>query len=260
MKMYKLLFMIFIMPSSLLAQDLGFSSLGGDINISAQDGVIWDRAKQEIQINKQATMIQGGTTLVADVITINYDEINGKQNISLLNAVGNTTISTETEVLKGDNALYEPNKGLAVLKGKNANLSTKDGIIYAPIFEYFKTENRVVARDNISLISEKGTVKAKTGVAHLADAKTKTKINNSISKLDLFDNVVISTTANEIIKGDKGVYNIAKGTIVLEGNVIIQKGKNILKGDIGEVNLSSGISKLRSKSGKKVGGTVSAKK
>ncbi len=259
MRLIKFVIIFSVFPFVAISQTLGFGSSGGDITISAIDGVVWDRNKQEIEINNNATMVQGDTKLVADKIVVNYIESNGKQEIILLKADDNVTISTSTETLKGDNAIYEPNRGLAVLSGKNANLIMQSGKIKAPVFEYYSNDNKVIARDDVIISSDKGDIKSAVAVAYLADEKSKKKNNSGIKRFELFDNVEIKTKG-EFVKGDKAIYNVTTGIIVIEGDVSVKKGKNILKGDIGEVNLSSGISKLRSTSGKRVGGVITPSK
>ena len=52
------------------------------------------------------------------------------------------------------------------------------------------------------------------------------------------------TTAEEVARGDEGIYNVDSETAILQGNVRITRGENQLNGERAEVNLKTGISKL----------------
>ncbi len=257
MKLYQIVLIFLIAPIAAFAQDLGFSSSGGDIEISATDGVVWDRMNGQVMINENATMIQGDMKLVADQIKLSYVEQNGEYTVSLLDANKNVQIFTAGEVMNGNSALFEPSKGIAILKGDNASLVASEGKITARTLEYFKNENKAIARENVTLSSDDGVVKSDIAVAYFLSSKQKNQ--SGITKIELFDNIEINTKT-EKITGNKGVYNIMKEHIVIEGDVVIQKGKNFLNGDIGEINLKTGVSKLRSLSDKQIGGKINSAK
>ncbi len=251
MTRYTFLFMM--LSSSVFAQALDLKS--GDISITSSDGAVWNRAKQTIQIKQDATVLQGDTKLLADTINIQYNEADGKQEITGLDAIGNVFISTPTEVIKGDKARYEPLNGVAVLNGKEAQLVMKDGTVDAKVFEYFEKENKTVATGDVVLNSLKGKATAQKAVAYFQ----KIKNNNTITKIEMFDDIVV-TTEKEIVKGNKGVYNIHTGIINIKDSVYIQQGKNVLKGGEVEVNLKTGVSRLKSSAGQRATGVIVPKK
>ena len=76
------------------------------------------------------------------------------------------------------------------------------------------------------------------------DAKGKSRV----SQVDAFDNVVI-TTPDEIVRSDRGVYDVETGIAKLTGSVKITRGTNQLNGEYAEVNLNTGVSRLFGRGG-----------
>jgi lipopolysaccharide export system protein LptA len=66
---------------------------------------------------------------------------------------------------------------------------------------------------------------------------------SKVSKVHVYDNVIISSPT-EIVRGDRGTYNLDTGIAVLTGSVKITRGQNQLNGERAEVNLNTGVSKL----------------
>ena len=69
------------------------------------------------------------------------------------------------------------------------------------------------------------------------------KGKHEIQQVNVWGNVLIST-ATEIVRAEKGVYNVRTGIVRLQGNVKITRGKTQLSGNDAEVDLNSGISRL----------------
>lgn len=71
--------------------------------------------------------------------------------------------------------------------------------------------------------------------------------NNSISKIEAEDNVLISSPT-ETAQGDRGVYDIDSEKMHLFGSVVLTRGQNVIKGDRMELDLATGKSKVESAS------------
>ena len=82
---------------------------------------------------------------------------------------------------------------------------------------------------------------------------------NELSKVEAFKNVLVSTP-EEIIRANRGLYDIQTGVVLLKGSVKITRGKDQLNGDLAEVNLKTGISRLLSSNSGKVRGLFTPKK
>ena len=70
-------------------------------------------------------------------------------------------------------------------------------------------------------------------------------LGGSISRLDAVGHVFLSSPL-ETAKGERGVYDVHKRTVTLEGDVVLTRGQNVLRGRKLVVDLASGVSKLES--------------
>lgn len=74
-----------------------------------------------------------------------------------------------------------------------------------------------------------------------------------IRRLEASGGVVV-TTRDQTATGDSGVFETAKNTITMSGNVVLSQGQNILRGERLVVDLDSGVSRVES--GRGSGGRV----
>ena len=97
-----------------------------------------------------------------------------------------------------------------------------------------------VARGDATIVKEDKRVRADILLALLGATP---KGEQEIQQVNVWGNVLIST-ATEIVRAEKGVYNVRTGIVRLQGNVKITRGKTQLNGNDAEVDLNSGISRL----------------
>ena len=64
-----------------------------------------------------------------------------------------------------------------------------------------------------------------------------------LQRIEGFGSVHVST-ATDIVRADRGVYNADTSIAMMSNNVRITRGQNQLDGDFAEVNLATGISRL----------------
>lgn len=65
--------------------------------------------------------------------------------------------------------------------------------------------------------------------------------SGAISRIDATGKVFVSSP-EETAQGDRGIYDVDKRVITLEGNVVLTRGKNVLRGQKATMNLDSGRS------------------
>ena len=70
-------------------------------------------------------------------------------------------------------------------------------------------------------------------------------LEGNISRLDAVGHVFLSSPL-ETAEGERGVYDVYKRTVTLEGDVVLTRGQNVLRGRKLVVDLASGVSKLES--------------
>ena len=127
-----------------------------------------------------------------------------------------------------------------MLTGNVRMETATDRITARDSLEYWEKRNLAVARGDA--IAERGENKLRADVltAHfLKDANGKSRVR----QVDAFDNIVI-TTPDEIVRSNRGVYDVETGIAKLTGSVKITRGTNQLNGEYAEVNLTTGVSQL----------------
>jgi lipopolysaccharide export system protein LptA len=78
---------------------------------------------------------------------------------------------------------------------------------------------------------------------------------SKIDRVEAFGNIEIRT-AEEVVRGERGVYSPQTGMARLLGNVRITRGDNQLNGQEAIVDLKSGVSRLVSAPGQRVQGLI----
>ncbi len=65
----------------------------------------------------------------------------------------------------------------------------------------------------------------------------------SISRIDAIGNVFFSSQ-KETAQGEQGVYDVDKGTVTMNGAVVLTSGENVIKGTRLVMNLNTGTSTM----------------
>jgi len=226
------------------AQGIGLPGQTRDkpLEILADQGIEWNQPRKAYIARGNAQAIQGDVAVRADVLTAYYREAEGgRTDIWRIDADNSVRIVTPTQQAFGDKAIYDVEKGVLVLTGKNVRLITEsDRITARDSLEYWEKRNMAVARGEAVAVRGDNRMRADVMTAEFdKDPNGKSKV----SKVHVYDNVMISSPT-EIVRGDRGTYNLDTGVAVLTGSVKITRGQNQLNGERAEVNLNTGVSKL----------------
>lgn len=224
------------------------------VTVEADQGIEWIRDSKTYVARGNARAIRGDTQVTADTLTAHYREKpDGASEIFRLEAEGNVVISTPRERATGDRAVYDIDKARVVLTGRNLQFRSASDLITArDSLEYWQARRVAVARGDATASREKQKIRADVLTAHFEEGK---KGDSALTRVEAEGNVVI-TTPEEVARGREGVYNAAKGTATLTGDVRITRGPNQLNGERAVVNLDTGVSRLlpASKDGGRVKG------
>lgn len=279
-----------LLSATALAQGLDLSQ-GGPIEVTAVDGIEWRQQEQVVIARGQARAVRGGVTVDADRLIARYRPRGGEAaaapraptegpagggEIWRLEAEGNVVVTSATDRAEGDRAVYDMDQSVMVMTGGALRLVTPDNTLTArDSVEYWAQRRMAVARGNAVVVTNDGRrVRADTLVAFFAEgaatgatqpprAQT-TSIQpgqppgaqpSSIERVEAYGNVDIRT-AEEVVRGDRGVYNPNTGLARLLGNVRITRGDNTLTGQEAIVNMKTGIARLVSAPGARVQGLV----
>jgi lipopolysaccharide export system protein LptA len=198
-----------------------------------------------------------------------------------LEAEGRVRITSPSETAEGERAVYDIDQAVMVLSGRGLSLTTPDQRITArDSLEYWPQRRMAVARGAALVVtSDDRRIAAETLVAYFLEAPvagapgspTPTPAatprpagaaglpapgeGSRIERVEAFGQVEIRTP-EEVVRGDRGVYNPQTGLARLVGQVRITRANNQLNGQEAIVNLRTGVSRLVSTPGARVQGLV----
>ena len=221
------------------------------IEISADQTLEWNQQDKQYTANGNVVVVQGTMTLKADQLIADYHDEDssaknrqqkeGSPNIWQLTAIGNVQVTDTGRILYADTGIYNLETENVVATGNNLKLKTDD--------------MTVTARDKMTYDAKNNIAKA-IGKAHLkkgqddiwANTLTANMTRGNDGKLSLKSakangNVKI-TTAEEVLTGNNGIYNLGNETATITGKVTITRGENKLNGEKATLNLKTGVSKM----------------
>ncbi len=211
--------------------------------VEADEGIEWVRDEKKYIARGNARAQRGGVELRGDILTAHYRETGDEtgQNVYKVVAKGNVQITSNSARIFGDHGEYKADDANFVLVGKNLRIESNRALITArDQLEYWEARQLFVARGNATVVKEDKRLRADvlTALVGLTPAG-----NQEIQQVNVWGNVHIST-ATEIVRARKGVYNLQTGLVTLEENVKITRGKTQLNGAKAIVDLNAGISRL----------------
>jgi lipopolysaccharide export system protein LptA len=265
------------------ALDLGRSGSGSPIEITAKNGIEWDRDAKRYIATGDAAARQNDTTVYGDRLVAWYrDAATGGTEIYRYESIGNVRFTTPTQTVEGDRGIYDIDTEVVVVTGKALRLTTPTDVLTArDTLEYWAAKDIAVARGNAIVVSGDRRMTGDVMTAHFIQQSQAQQVqaanarpagqrpgqraaarpapqpagtggDRRLSRVEAFGNVHVSTPT-EISRGDRGVYNMLTGIAQLAGNVRLTRGDNQMAGDYGEVNMNTGISRLLSKPGESDG-------
>lgn len=229
---------------------LAFSGLAfaqeNPVEITAKNSLEWNRAEKTYVARGSAVARQGKLQVSAQTLSAFYSEAGGGTDITRLAADGGVVIQSPPYTAHGDAAVYDLAAGMAVLIGKDLQISTPEETLTArEKIEFFSKENRLSAIGDAVARRGTDTLKAKTLTAWFAaDVEGKTTLRKMAA-----DGEVAIVTARETVYGDSGIYDVAAGKATLTGRVRIYQGESWIEGTRADVDLNTGMSKLFAEEG-----------
>lgn len=230
-------------PVPAFAQSLGtldLESSDAPIEITAEDGIEWRRDEKVYLARGNARAARGDMAVSAAVLTAHYREgPDGDIEVYRIEADGNVRLASSDSVVSGGRAVYDVDKAVLVVTGRNLRAETPKALITAEdSLEYWDIERVVVARGNATVAEGDRRVEAELLTGYL-----RKEGEAELYQVEAEGDVVL-TTADEVVRAAKAVYNLDKEFATLSGGVKITRGQNQLNGDRAEVNLKTGVSRL----------------
>ncbi len=212
------------------------------LEITADGSLEWHRNDLYFKAKKNVKAEQGSTILFADVLVAKYrDGKNNSMDIHTINADGNVKITSDQSSAYGDHAVYNIDKGYAVMTGSDLRLISDDQIVTArDKFQYWVNDGRLEALGFASAVRQGDKLVADKIIAIFEADKTGKRL---LKTLEAVGRVVI-TTPDEIITGASAIYEAETNIAQIHDNVKIMRGSNILEGARAQVDLGTNISKI----------------
>jgi len=228
-----------------LVPDLGggnLGSAGGPVEIDASEGIEWRRDENVYIARGNARAARGDTSISADSLIAHYREDGtGKTAIYMVEALGHVVVMSKDTRIVGDRAVYNLDKGSAIITGGNLRASSKDQYVTArDSLEYWEKEGAIVARGKAVAASAQQEVKADllTGYLHLDKTGAK-----KLYQVEATGNVLLSGKGS-VARATKAIYNMDSDIATLDGGVKITRGKNQINGEHAIYNLKTGQAKI----------------
>ncbi len=212
------------------------------IEIEADNGIEWRQQEQIVYARGHAKAVRGTLTLYGDVLSARYrPRPDGSNEVWRIESDGAVRITQPNQEMQGDHATYDPETGVLVVTGRKVRLTTPDSEITADQSIEYASKNRLLtARGNAAAKQGERTVRADTLVVTLQDGNTD---SSQVKRIEASRNVVV-ITANEVMRGDQGVYDLDAQRATLTGQVKVTRGENQLNGCRGELDLDSGVGRM----------------
>lgn len=246
------------------AQSLSFTprDSGEPVEITSENGFELHQDSRRVIARGNAKAVQGAVSVTADELIADYRPRpgGGGDEVYRVYAAGNVMMKSENETASGDAAVYDIDKAVLVMEGRNVSLTSPDGQVQAhKVLQYWSNEGVAVAegeafaedKSKHRLFADRLVAFFRESSPEAPAAKVPAKGRSQIlgrSRGDInyvqgFGNVRMET-AKEIIRGERGAYNIDSGMATLDGGVKITQGTNQLSGGFATVNVKGGTSKL----------------
>ena len=234
----------FQISTDAVAGGLDFASGSKDmpIEITADNGIEWEKNKEILIASGNAKASRGGVTVLAEVLRAYYrKKTTGGTDLHRLDAAGGVKIFSDTESMEGQTAVLDFEQAILKVDGKKVIYKAGPNTITANRqMEYWERQMMAVARGNAVAIHKGKTLRADVLKALLRKNKTG---RSEVYIIEAFNNVLIVSDKDRL-RSDSAIYKLDSGIVTLKENVSIIRENSILNGDLAEINLKTGISKL----------------
>ena len=217
------------------------SSSSGPVEIEASEGIEWLRDKSVYIARGSARVARGDLSVAADTLTATYrTDAGGKTTVYRVEADGHVVILSKDSRIVGDKAVYDLDKGVAVITGQGLKATSKDNYVTArDSLEYWMNQGAVVAKGDAVAADKEREVRADRLYGYFRDDKGAKKLY----QVEATGNVRIVSACN-VARAAKAIYNLDNDVASLDGGVKITRGKNQLNGEHAVYNVKSGQAKV----------------
>jgi len=220
------------------------SGSSGPVEIDASEGIEWRRDESVYIARGNARAARGDLSVSADSLIAHYREAtDGKTTIYMVEADGGVVILSKDARIVGDRAVYDLDKGSAIITGKDLKATSKQSLVTArDSLEYWNKQGAVVARGNARAVDHaKGQeIRADLLTGYF---RTDSKGAMKLYQVQATGNVQILSDGS-VARAAKAIYNYENNVASLDGMVKITRGKNQINGEHAVYNVKTGQAKV----------------
>jgi lipopolysaccharide export system protein LptA len=234
--------------------DLGSGSQ--PIEISADNGIEWNRDAKTYTARGNAVAAQGDSEIHADTLTASYGT--SSSDIDHVVADGQVKVINPNQTAYGDHADYDRVRKLLVMTGSALKIETTSQTVTArDAFEYWQDQDAMVAKGGVVIAKSDGTtIRSDLATSYF-------RKNADTGKREIFqvkaEGHVRIDTGKEVVTCEHAVYDPKTQIAVLTGNVVLSQGRSRFQGARAEVDMNKGISRLLPAPGQRVRTTIQPK-
>ena len=220
---------------------LPFREGTGPITIEADGGIEWHRPSRTYVARGNARAQQGEVTVRAEEMTAHYRK-NAKGGIEVwrIDAGGGVEITAPAQRATARRAVYDVDRLLLILTGAPEIETARDRITAEQSLEFWHERNLAIARGNATAVREGRRLRAGV-LSAVFEAAASGEMR--VRRIDALGDVLIST-AEEVVRADRGAYDAKTGIARLEGSVGITRGADRFSGGAAEIDFNTGVSRL----------------
>ena len=220
------------------------------VEISAAGSLEWDKKAQKYSVHKDVIVTQSDITIKCDILNAHYKDTKNLADITVLEADKNVIISSPPYTAFGDKATYDVVSGKAVLMGDTVSITTENDVMTTQDrIEFLRDKKKVIAFGRPIIKHQLDTITADVMAAYFKEDKKGKMVSDKM----VADGNVKIETKDEVITGNRLVFNSQTRQAVMTGDVLVKKGDNHIKGVKAVVDMNTGISQLLGNSTSKDG-------
>ena len=248
-----LVYVVVGLGSTSVAWAASDSSTSNSVEVTADQSLEWYQAQSVYVARGHAKAVRGTLTVESDLLTAHQRDKTAQPpadkttkdetgDIDRMTAEGNVLITTPTSRITGDRAVYNLDDRTMAVTGKNLSYKTdKQTVTARDALEYYEDRKIAVARGHAVEESEGRRVEGDVLTAEFREGPNGA---NELNKVTADGHVTI-ITKNDVVRGDRGVYDVARNIAIITGNVKITRPDGMqLSGDVAETDFASNQSRL----------------
>lgn len=234
--------LLLLAPAPAAAQLAVLGESNEPLAIDASEGIEWRSDEQVYIARGNARAAQGDIAVNADLLQAHYRETGDDgTDIWRVDAIGNVLITTGSETIEGDQAVYNLDTGIFELTGETLRIVGEEQTVVArDLLIYHRNEQMAQALGDATVTEGDRSIRADVLTAWFGEDATG---EMALDRAEATGDVIV-TTPTEVARARRANYDAANEIVSLSGGVRLTRGRNQLNGEYAEVNLRTGISRL----------------